>query len=274
MVELATRAMLGEKLKSMGYGTGLYPHSPYMAVKVPVFSFEKLIDVDNHLGPEMKSTGEVLALANTLEEALYKGLIAAGYTLEKKGGVFITVRDSDKPEISEVAKKFADLGFKIYATRGTAKTLEENGITAQVVDKIHEGENNTLKLIESGEIHYVISTSSKGRMPSRDSVKIRRKTVDRNIPCLTSIDTANAIVSSIKSKYSEQSTELVDINDMRTQKQKVKFSKMHGCGNDYIYFNCFDQRIDNPEGLSIRLSDRHFGIALYLYAVQRSQTEK
>ena len=260
MVELATRAMLGEKLSDMGYGTGLYPNSPYIAVKVPVFSFEKLIDVDNHLGPEMKSTGEVLAVANTLEEALYKGLIAAGYTLEKEGGVFITVRDSDKPEIAETAKAFQDLGFEIYATRGTAKTLEQNGIKAIVVDKIHEGENNTLKLIESGKIHYVISTSSKGRNPERDSVKIRRKTVDRNIPCLTSIDTANAIASSLKSKYSELSTELVDINDMRKEKQKLEFSKMHGCGNDYIYFNCFDQRLDNPEGLSIRLSDRHFGI--------------
>ena len=260
MVELATRAMLGEKLSDMGYGTGLYPNSPYIAVKVPVFSFEKLIDVDNHLGPEMKSTGEVLAVANTLEESLYKGLIAAGYTLEKEGGVFITVRDSDKPEIAETAKAFQDLGFEIYATRGTAKTLEQNGIKSIVVDKIHEGENNTLKLIESGKIHYVISTSSKGRNPERDSVKIRRKTVDRNIPCLTSIDTANAIASSLKSKYSELSTELVDINDMRKEKQKLEFSKMHGCGNDYIYFNCFDQRIDNPEGLSIRLSDRHFGI--------------
>ncbi len=260
MVELATRAMLGEKLSDMGYGTGLYPNSPYIAVKVPVFSFEKLIDVDNHLGPEMKSTGEVLAVANTLEESLYKGLIAAGYTLEKEGGVFITVRDSDKPEIAETAKAFQDLGFEIYATRGTAKTLEQNGIKAIVVDKIHEGENNTLKLIESGKIHYVISTSSKGRNPERDSVKIRRKTVDRNIPCLTSIDTANAIASSLKSKYSELSTELVDINDMRKEKQKLEFSKMHGCGNDYIYFNCFDQRLDNPEGLSIRLSDRHFGI--------------
>ena len=260
MVELATRAMLGEKLSDMGYGTGLYPNSPYIAVKVPVFSFEKLIDVDNHLGPEMKSTGEVLAVANTLEESLYKGLIAAGYTLEKEGGVFITVRDSDKPEIAETAKAFQDLGFEIYATRGTAKTLEQNGISAIVVDKIHEGENNTLKLIESGKIHYVISTSSKGRNPERDSVKIRRKTVDRNIPCLTSIDTANAIASSLKSKYSELSTELVDINDMRKEKQRLEFSKMHGCGNDYIYFNCFDQRIDNPEGLSIRLSDRHFGI--------------
>ncbi|MFA5658833.1 MAG: carbamoyl-phosphate synthase large subunit, partial [Oscillospiraceae bacterium] len=260
MVELATRAMLGEKLCDMGFGTGLYKNSPYVAVKVPVFSFEKLIDVDNHLGPEMKSTGEVLAIANTLEESLYKGLIAAGYKLGKKGGVLITVRDSDKHEIPGTAKAFLDLGFKLYATAGTAKILNEQGIDATSVKKIHEASENTLTLIESGKIAYVISTSSKGRIPTRDSVKIRRKTVERNIPCLTSIDTANAIASSIKSKFSEHSTELVNINDMRTEKQKLDFTKMQGCGNDYIYFNCFDQRIDNPEGLSVRLSDRHFGI--------------
>ncbi len=260
MVELATKAMLGEKLEAMGYGTGLYKQSPYIAVKVPVFSFEKLIDVDNHLGPEMKSTGEVLAVANTLEEALYKGLRAAGYKLSKKGGVLITVRDSDKFEIPTTAKAFYDLGFTLYATKGTAKILNEQGIPAKPVDKIHESDNNTITLIESGKIDYVISTSSKGRIPTRDSVKIRRKTVERNIPCLTSIDTANAIAASLKSKFSELSTELVNINDMRTEKQKLEFTKMQGCGNDYIYFNCFDQRIDNPEGLSLRLSDRHFGI--------------
>ncbi len=260
MVELATRAMLGEKLRDMGYGTGLYPRTPYVAVKVPVFSFEKLIDVDNQLGPEMKSTGEVLAVASSLEEALYKGLIAAGYKLGKEGGVLITVRNSDKPEIADTAKKFYELGFKLYATEGTAKVLEENGIPVTEVKKIHEAEENTLTLIESGKISYVISTSSKGRIPTRDSVKIRRKTVERNIPCLTSIDTANAIADSIKSKYSEHSTELVDINHMRTEKQTLEFTKMQGCGNDYIYFNCFDQKIDNPEGLSLKLADRHFGI--------------
>lgn len=260
MVELATRAMFGEKLADMGYGTGLYKSSPYVAVKVPVFSFEKLIDVDNHLGPEMKSTGEVLAVANTLEEALYKGLIAAGYKLGKKGGVLITVRDSDKPEIADVAKQFYDLGFELYSTKGTAKILEESGIPVTAVSKIHEADENTLTLIESGKISYVISTSSKGRIPTRDSVKIRRKTVERNIPCLTSIDTANAIAASLKSKYTERSTELVDINHMRTHKQVLKFTKMHGCGNDYVYFDCFNQKIDNPEGMAIRLSDRHFGI--------------
>ncbi len=261
MVDLATRAMLGEKLADMGYGTGLYKKSPYTAVKVPVFSFEKLINVDNHLGPEMKSTGEVLGIAGTLEEALYKGLVAAGYKMTKSGGVLITVRNSDKGEIGDVAKKFASLGFEIYATAGTAKILEAYGIDAKAVKKIHESsEENTIKLIESGKINYVISTSSKGRIPTRDSVKIRRKTVERNIPCLTSIDTANALVECLMSRYSQYNTELVDINNMRGEKIEYNFTKMHGCGSDYICFNAFDQNIHNPEGLSIRLCDRYTGI--------------
>ena len=261
MVDLATKAMLGEKLVDMGYGTGLYKKSHYTAVKVPVFSFEKLINVDNQLGPEMKSTGEVLGIAGTMEEALYKGLVAAGYKMTKSGGVLITVRNSDKGEIGDVAKKFASLGFDIYATKGTAKILAAYGVDANVVNKIHESrENNGLKLIESGKISYVISTSSKGRIPTRDSVKMRRKTVERNIPCLTSIDTANALVECLMSRYSQYSTELVDINNMRTEKVKYNFIKMQSCGNDDIYFNCFNQKINNPEGLSVRFSDRHFGI--------------
>ena len=261
MVDLATRAMLGEKLSDMGYGTGLYRKSPYIAVKVPVFSFEKLINVDNHLGPEMKSTGEVLGIAGTLEEALYKGLIAAGYKMKKDGGVFITVRDSDKAEIGEIAKKYSDLGFRIYATEGTTKVLNKYGIDAVAVKKIHESDrHNTLTLIESGKIQYVISTSAKGRIPSRDSVKIRRKTVERNIPCLTSLDTANALADCLRSRYSQQSTELVDINNMRESKLKLRFTKMQGIGNDYIYFSTFGQWINNPEALAVRLSDRHFGV--------------
>ena len=181
--------------------------------------------------------------------------------MKKKGGVFITVRNSDKAEIGEIAKKYYDLGFKIYATEGTAAVLDKYGIDAVSVKKIHEsGTNNTLSLIESGKIQYVISTSAKGRIPSRDSVKIRRKTVERNIPCLTSLDTANALADCLKSKFSQQSTELVDINNMRETKQKLKFTKMQGIGNDYVYFSTFDQEINNPEALAVRLSDRHFGI--------------
>lgn len=260
MVDLATRAMLGEALKDMGYGTGLYPKSPYVAVKVPVFSFEKLANVDTHLGPEMKSTGEVLGLASTLSEALYKGLVAAGYKMKKKGGIFITVRNSDKAEIAEVAKKFKDMDFTLYATTGTAQVLRNAGLDVVVVEKIHENTHNIIELIESGKIDYVISTSSKGKDPVRDSVKIRRKTVERAIPCLTSIDTANALADSMKSRYSQINIELVDINHLRTESKLLHFVKMQGIGNDYIYFDCLKEQIDNPEGLSLKLCDRHMGI--------------
>ena len=181
--------------------------------------------------------------------------------MKKKGGVFITVRNSDKAEIGEIAKKYYDLGFRIYATEGTADVLKKYGIDAVSVKKIHESKtNNTLTLIESGKIQYVISTSAKGRIPSRDSVKIRRKTVERNIPCLTSLDTANALADCLKSHYSQHSTELIDINHMREEKLMLKFTKMQGIGNDYIYCSTFDQEISNPEALAVRLSDRHFGI--------------
>jgi len=260
MVDLATRAMLGEKLSTMGYGTGLYKRSPYVAVKVPVFSFEKLGGVDNHLGPEMKSTGEVLGLASTLSEALYKGLTAAGYKLKRNGGVFISVRDSDKAEIGGIAKRFYDLGFEIYTTEGTSKTLAQLGMKSTVVKKIHESSVNTLTLLQSGKINYIISTSAKGRNPERDSVRIRRCAVERAIPCLTSLDTAVAVADSIASRWSQDCTELVDINNLRTEKLRLDFIKMEGCGNDYIYFDCLEKMINNPEGLSIRLADHHFGI--------------
>jgi len=260
MVDLATRCMLGEKLRNMGYGTGLYKKSPYVAVKVPVFSFEKLSNVDTLLGPEMKSTGEVLGIATTREEALYKGLSAAGYKLNKTGGIFVTVRDRDKAEIIHVVRKFADLGFTVYATKGTAEAFASVGIEAVVVNKIYEGGDNGLNLIESGKVDYVISTSTRGRIPTRDSVKIRRKTVERSIPCLTSIDTANAVADCLMSKYTQTTIELVDINHIRREKVLLPFTKMQTCGNDYIYFNCLERAIESPESLSIRLSDRHLGI--------------
>lgn len=205
MIAIATRIMLGEKLKDMPYGTGLYPNADYTAIKVPVFSFEKLSGLDTMLGPEMKSTGEVLGIAPTMTEALYKGLLGAGYTFRHEGGIFLTVRDTDKPEIVEIADKFAKLGFHLYATRGTSKVHRDAGLQVTMVHKIHESEQNTLALLESGKINYIISTSAKGRMPARDSVKVRRKSVELGIPCLTSLDTANAlaeiIVDSIRNKY-------------------------------------------------------------------------
>ena len=193
MVDLATKIMLGETLKSLGYESGLYPSGDYVAVKVPVFSFEKLQDVDTMLGPEMKSTGECLGIGRTFEDALLKGLIAAGYDLKKEGGVLISVRDSDKQEIIPIADRFSRMGFELYGTSGTANVLNHNMIATNLVRKISEGEPNTITLLESGKIHYMISTSEKGRMPARDSVKMRRKSVERSICCLTAIDTASAL---------------------------------------------------------------------------------
>ena len=164
----------------------------------------------------MKSTGEVLGVGRTLREALYKGLSAAGYSLKKRGGVLFTIRDSDKAEIVLTARKFFDMGFKIYATEGTAKLLNAAGIDTQVAYKIHQNsEYNIVNMLEEGIIDYVISTSSKGRIPTYDNVKIRRKAVELSIPCLTSVDTANAIIDSLNSGYSLYTTEIVDINTMR-----------------------------------------------------------
>ncbi len=223
MVELATRAMLGEKVRDMGYGTGLYRHPDYYAVKVPVFSFEKLMDVDTHLGPEMKSTGEVLGIAKTREEAIFKGMVAAGWKMihpalagkDQPIGILFSVRKSDKPELPALAKKFYDMGFKLYATKGNADTIERSGMEVTRVEKVHENYNsNVMTLLESGKICYVVSTSAKGRDPASESVRLRRLAVEHDIDCLTAIDTANALADSLSGKYTDLNTTLVDINKL------------------------------------------------------------
>ena len=214
MVDLATRCMLGEPLAGMGFGTGLYKKSDYIAVKVPVFSFEKLFDVDVSLGPEMKSTGEVLGVSKNMTEALYKGLVAAGLRLERTGGAFFTLRDSDKGELPALAEKYRKLGFKIYATEGTARALAEAGIPAIRVGKIHESGDNALSLIDSGDISYVVSTTTKGRIPTNDAMRIRRKAIERRIPCFTALDTANAVADCLLCNFTQEGLVPVDINKL------------------------------------------------------------
>ena len=213
MVDIATKIMLGESLREQGYTSGLYKEADFIAVKVPVFSFEKLHDVDTALGPEMKSTGECLGIARSFEDALYKGLVGEGYNFEKKqgGGVLITVRDTDKQEIIYVAEKFENLGFDIYATSGTASLLNKNMVAANVVRRVSEEKPNVMTLLDSGKIDYVISTSAKGRIPAFDSVKIRRKTVERSICCLTAIDTANAVADILLMGKKIDEMEMIDI---------------------------------------------------------------
>ena len=219
MVELATRAMLGEKVRDMGYGINLYRKPDYFAVKVPVFSFEKLMDVDTHLGPEMKSTGEVLGIASSKDEAIFKGFVAAGTKMirpksKHSEGILFSVRQSDLPELPELAKKFTDLGFKLYATSGNADTIERSGMQVERVAKVHENCNeNVMTLLERKKVVYVVSTSAKGRDPVAESVKLRRLAVEHDIDCLTSIDTANALADCLLSSFSVENICLVDINN-------------------------------------------------------------
>ncbi len=211
MVNLATKAILGKKLKDMGCGTGLHPESQYIAVKVPVFSFEKLHDVDISLGPEMKSTGEVLGVSKSFGEALYKGFIGAGIKLPKDGNILMTVRDTDKQELISIAEHFQKLGFGLYATGKTAHRLNQHYVATSVVNKIGEGSPDILELIQSGDIHLVINTPTRGRQPKRDGFKIRRKAVEQSIPCLTSLDTAKAIIESLKINKEQKDIKIVDI---------------------------------------------------------------
>ena len=225
MVELATRAMLGERVRDMGYGTGLYKSPSYFAVKVPVFSFEKLMDVDTHLGPEMKSTGEVLGIASTREEALFKGMVAAGWKMirlnkddssSKAPGILFSVRKSDLPELPDLARKFYNLGFTLYATTGNAETIERSGMTVSHVAKVHENyHENVMTLLESGIVSYVVSTSAKGRDPATESVKLRRLAVEHDIDCLTAIDTANALADCLASPYALENVSVVDMNELK-----------------------------------------------------------
>ena len=216
MIDLATRAMLGEKVEDMGYGTGLYRKPDYFAVKVPVFSFEKLMDVDTHLGPEMKSTGEVLGIASSRQEAIYKGMAGSGLKIlgpqKDCDGVLFSVRASDLPELPDLARKYYDLGFKLYATTGNAATIERSGMSVTHVAKVHEDyQNNVMTLLESGKILYVVSTSAKGRNPEAESVKLRRLAVEHDIDCLTAIDTANELADCLACKHTLNTVSLINI---------------------------------------------------------------
>ncbi|MCX7951022.1 MAG: carbamoyl-phosphate synthase (glutamine-hydrolyzing) large subunit [Clostridiales bacterium] len=195
IVEVATRVMLGEKIENMGYGVDLFKTPNIIAVKVPVFSTQKLPNVEVSLGPEMKSTGEVLGIGKTLEEALYKGFLAAMlYTLEDKGTIVATISDNDKQEFLNIAKKLYELGYKIVATEGTREALNKENIDTELVEKVNSKENNILDVIRNKNITLVVNTPTKGNDSERDGFKIRRAAIEKNIGVITSLDTLNALV--------------------------------------------------------------------------------
>lgn len=199
MANLATKIILGQKLAAFGYTEGLQPEQQGVFVKAPVFSFAKLRRVDITLGPEMKSTGEVMGKDSTLEKALYKALIASGIQIPNYGSVLLTVADKDKEEGLAIAKRFHAIGYNILATEGTAGYLKEASIPAKVVGKIGQDGPNLLDVIRNGEAQFVINTLTKGKQPARDGFRIRRESVENGVACLTSLDTAEAILRVLES---------------------------------------------------------------------------
>ena len=258
MVDLASRIMLGEKLADLGWGTGLYRTPPYYAVKVPVFSFEKLSDANSILGPEMKSTGEVLGLGRTLAEALFKGLTAAGFKLPDafgSHGVLLSVENEDSQEILSLARRFFELGLTLYATTDTAAAIASLGIPVRAVET-----TEVTPLMESGKLRYIVYTGAVKDGTMGDYIALHRRAMQLGIPCLTSLDTANALAEIIASRFHESSTELVDINAMRTRRQRISFTKMQDCGNDYIFIENFDGSVTCPESLCVNLCRPHTGV--------------
>ncbi|MDE6432844.1 MAG: carbamoyl-phosphate synthase large subunit [Lachnospiraceae bacterium] len=210
IVDLASKVIIGEKIKDLGYEPGLQPESEYFAVKMPVFSFEKLRGAEVSLGPEMKSTGECLGIAKDFNEALYKAFLGNGIDLPKHKKMVLTVKDSDKLDAVEIGRRFAALGYKIYSTRRTCRVLNENGVSAQHINKVERESPNLLDLILSHEIDLVIDTPAQGIEKSKDGFIIRRHAIETGVTVLTSLDTADALLTSLEKANKEHLT-LVDI---------------------------------------------------------------
>ena len=215
VIDVATRVILGEKLKDMDYGTGIYKKSKYVAVKMPIFSFQKLKNADTSLGPEMKSTGEVLGVSKHFSEAILKAFIASGINVVERGKILVTVNDKDKPEILPIIKKLVKQGYSIYATSGTAIYLNEHGVeNVESVPKIWEGTDSIPDLIHSGKLSFIINTPTKGKEANRDGFKIRRLAAESKVPCFTAIDTVIGFYDAIAKGLKEEDLELVNIGEI------------------------------------------------------------
>jgi carbamoyl-phosphate synthase large subunit len=263
MVTVASRIMMGAKLSELGYSSGLCDTPPYYTVKVPVFSFEKLSDANSQLGPEMKSTGEVLGIGRTLAEALFKGFAAAGYKISSgadisKKGVLLSVDNHELPEVISLAKKLSDIKLKIYATPDTADVVSSLGIKVTRVNK-----EQTFDMLKNGELSLVIYTGALYDDTLAEYIELHGHCVRSGVPTITSLDTAGAMADMLISRYNTGNTELVDLNDMRKERKLLHFAKMQGTGNDYIFFDNRDGCIEAPGSLAVSICDRHYGIGGY-----------
>jgi carbamoyl-phosphate synthase large subunit len=219
IADLAVGAILGKSLGELGYAAGVYPEPSVYGVKAPVFSFSKLLDVDISLGPEMKSTGEVMGIGPNVSEALHKAFAAAGMRVGRHGAMLATIADKDKPEALPILRRFHSLGWRIYATAGTAAALAASDVEAEVVAKIREQQPNLLNLIQSRQVDLVLNTLTRGRDPQRDGFRIRRASVEHNVVCLTSLDTAAAILGVLEQLTEGVEPEVYALQDLHPVKQ-------------------------------------------------------
>ena len=226
IVPLASKVIMGQKIKDLGYTPGLQPEADYFAVKMPVFSFEKIRDADISLGPEMKSTGECLGIAKTFDEALYKAFLGAGIKLPKFKNMIMTVKDEDKEEAVEIGRRFANIGYKIFATAGTAETLKNAGVKAIAVNKIEQESPNLMDLILGHKIDLVIDTPPQGVEHSKDGFVIRRSAIETGVNVLTAIDTAKALITSLENTDIQKLT-LIDIAKIIASQSIFTSSGMH-----------------------------------------------
>jgi carbamoyl-phosphate synthase large subunit len=214
MVNIATKCALGRTLKEQGYQHGLFPERPYYAVKAPVFSFSKLTELDVSLGPEMKSTGEIMGVDPQYPHALYKAMVASHIDVPLRGSMIVTIADRDKANALPVVRGFVELGFKVYATRGTALFLIQNGVDTQSVAKVSQGSPNILDLIRNEKIDLLLNTLSPEKGVEQEGARIRRASVEHNVPCLTSLDTAEALLIALKARLSGEDFSVYSLDEL------------------------------------------------------------
>ena len=230
MVGVATKVMLGATLKELGYETGLYPLPDQVAVKAPVFSFQKLTMVDTGLGPEMKSTGEIMGVDNQFPRALYKAMVASGYDIplpgqphsdgsEAHGALLVTLSNPDKEEGAPIVKGFADLGYKIYATQGTAQVLAAHHVECETVRKIREDAPNLMTVLTGPQVDFLLNTPERDRASDHDGLRIRRAAVEHGVPCLTSLDTAQALLTALRAQAEQRVVGVRSVQDYAIAKR-------------------------------------------------------
>ncbi len=223
MIQVATNVVLGKTLKEQGYSSGLYKQQTSLAVKAPVFSFQKLTEVDISLGPEMKSTGEIMGIDKDFSRALYKAMVASHMDCPVGGKMIATIADQDKQEAVDIIRDFVDIGYEVFATEGTSRFLERNGVKTTMVGKIEDKDSiNLMDLIQRNEINLLINTASKDRKIEKEAALIRRATVQRSIPCLTSLDTAKALILALRSKQRGENPACLPIDEYLSFDHPVK----------------------------------------------------